>query len=104
MEIRQGALSFAIPKGEPGLKEVTSILQRLVNEGVAVDDYTLQRPTPPPAAAAADPGENYRPAGNNHPFGTKIFLTEWMAAHPSGSCICPCPAPDFIARNHDNAP
>jgi ABC-2 type transport system ATP-binding protein len=45
VEIRQGTVSFAIPKGEPGLKEVTSILQRLVNEGVAVGDYALQRPT-----------------------------------------------------------
>jgi ABC-2 type transport system ATP-binding protein len=45
VEIRQGTISFAIPKGEPGLKEVTSILQRLVNEGVAVEDYALQRPT-----------------------------------------------------------
>jgi ABC-2 type transport system ATP-binding protein len=45
VEIQQGTLSFAIPTGEPGLKEVTSILQRLVNEGVAVEDYALQRPT-----------------------------------------------------------
>jgi ABC-2 type transport system ATP-binding protein len=45
VEIRKGTLSFAIPKGEPGLKEVTSIMQRLVNEGVAVESYTLQRPT-----------------------------------------------------------
>ena len=45
VEIRPGTLSFAIPKGEPGLKEVTSILQRLIDEGVAVEDYALQRPT-----------------------------------------------------------
>jgi ABC-2 type transport system ATP-binding protein len=45
LEIQPGTLSFAIPKGEPGLKEVTSILQRLVNEGVAVENYALQRPT-----------------------------------------------------------
>jgi ABC-2 type transport system ATP-binding protein len=45
VEIQKGTISFAIPRGEPGLKEVTSILQRLVNEGVAVESYTLQRPT-----------------------------------------------------------
>lgn len=45
VEIRQGTLSFAIPRGDPGLKEVTSILQRLVNQGVAVEDYALRRPT-----------------------------------------------------------
>jgi ABC-2 type transport system ATP-binding protein len=45
VEVRQGTVSFAIPKGEPGLKEVTSVLQRLVTEGVAVEDYALQSPT-----------------------------------------------------------
>lgn len=45
VEIQKGTFSFAIPRGEPGLKEVTSILQRLVNEGVAVESYTLQLPT-----------------------------------------------------------
>jgi ABC-2 type transport system ATP-binding protein len=45
VEIRKGTLSFAIPKGESGLKEVTSIMQRLVSEGVSVEGYTLQRPT-----------------------------------------------------------
>jgi ABC-2 type transport system ATP-binding protein len=45
VEIQKGTLSFAVPQGEPGLKEVTSILQRLVSEGVAVESYALQRPT-----------------------------------------------------------
>jgi ABC-2 type transport system ATP-binding protein len=45
VEIEEGTLSFAIPNGERGLKEVTSILQQLVNEGVAVQRYTIQRPT-----------------------------------------------------------
>ncbi len=45
VEIQRGALSFAIPKGERGLKEVASILEQLVNEGVAVENYTIQRPT-----------------------------------------------------------
>ena len=44
-DIHEGTLSFAVPKGEPGLKEVASILQRLVSEGVAVESYALQRPT-----------------------------------------------------------
>ena len=45
VEVRKGTLSFAITKGDAGLKEVASILQRLVSEGVAVENYTLQRPT-----------------------------------------------------------
>ena len=45
LDIHEGTLSFPIPTGEPGLKEVTSILQQLVSEGVAVESYTLQRPT-----------------------------------------------------------
>jgi ABC-2 type transport system ATP-binding protein len=45
VEIQTGALSFAIPKGERGLKEVASILEQLINEGVAVESYTIQRPT-----------------------------------------------------------
>jgi len=43
--IEDGLLSFAIPKGEPGLKEVAAILQTLINRGVAVQDYAIQRPT-----------------------------------------------------------
>jgi ABC-2 type transport system ATP-binding protein len=45
VEIEAGALSFAIPKGEPGLREVASILETLINQGVAVEDYAIQRPT-----------------------------------------------------------
>jgi hypothetical protein len=43
VEIRKGTLSFAIPKGESGLKEVTSIMQRLVSEGVSVAPGTRAR-------------------------------------------------------------
>lgn len=45
VEIHKGALSFAIPKGEEGLREVAAILGRLIDEGIAVKDYTIQRPT-----------------------------------------------------------
>jgi len=44
-EIQNGTLSFAIPEGEGGLKEVAAILQQLITAGVAVTDYTIQRPT-----------------------------------------------------------
>ncbi|HEX9386081.1 MAG TPA: DUF4162 domain-containing protein, partial [Anaerolineales bacterium] len=44
-EIQKGALSFAISEGEGGLKEVAAILQQLISAGVAVKDYTIQRPT-----------------------------------------------------------
>ncbi len=45
VEIQPGTLSFAIPNGERGLKEVASILEQLIDEGVAVEDYTIRRPT-----------------------------------------------------------
>jgi ABC-2 type transport system ATP-binding protein len=45
VEAEEGALSFAIPKGEPGLREVAAILETLIDRGVAVEDYALQRPT-----------------------------------------------------------
>jgi ABC-2 type transport system ATP-binding protein len=45
VEVADGALSFALPQGEPGLKEVASILQSLVANSVAVADYTVKRPT-----------------------------------------------------------
>jgi ABC-2 type transport system ATP-binding protein len=45
VEVDEGALSFAIPTGDRGLKEVASILEALINRGVRVEDYTLQRPT-----------------------------------------------------------
>jgi ABC-2 type transport system ATP-binding protein len=45
VEIQKGTLSFAIPKGERGLKEVAAILEQLINEGVAVEDYAIRRPT-----------------------------------------------------------
>jgi hypothetical protein len=44
-EIQNGALSFALPEGEGGLREAASILQQLITAGVAVRDYTIQRPT-----------------------------------------------------------
>jgi ABC-2 type transport system ATP-binding protein len=39
------ALTFAIPQGVPGLKEVASILETLIDRGVAVEDYVIHRPT-----------------------------------------------------------
>jgi ABC-2 type transport system ATP-binding protein len=45
VEIEEGTLSFAIPKGEPGLREVAAILETLIDRGVAVEDYAIQRPT-----------------------------------------------------------
>jgi ABC-2 type transport system ATP-binding protein len=45
LEVGEGALSFAIQKGDRGLKEVASILEALINHGVRVEDYSLQRPT-----------------------------------------------------------
>jgi ABC-2 type transport system ATP-binding protein len=45
VEVKDGALSFAIPSGRPGLEEVTSILRTLIDCGVAVEDYAIQRPT-----------------------------------------------------------
>jgi ABC-2 type transport system ATP-binding protein len=45
VEVEEGVLSFAIPNGEGGLKEVASILQPLIDQGVAVEDYAIQRPT-----------------------------------------------------------
>jgi ABC-2 type transport system ATP-binding protein len=44
-EIKKGTMSFTIPEGEGGLKEVAAILQQLITAGVAVRDYTIQRPT-----------------------------------------------------------
>jgi ABC-2 type transport system ATP-binding protein len=45
VDTRNGSLSFAIPGGEAGLKEVASILDALLDRGLAVDDYAIQRPT-----------------------------------------------------------
>jgi len=44
-EIKEGVLSFAIPDGEAGLKEISSILDEFLRSGVAVKDRTLQQPT-----------------------------------------------------------
>ena len=44
-EIQKGTMSFAIPEGEGGLKEVAAILQQLITAKAAVTDYTIQRPT-----------------------------------------------------------
>jgi ABC-2 type transport system ATP-binding protein len=44
-ETSNGALSFAIPEGDRGLKEVASILEALIEEGVPVADYAIHRPT-----------------------------------------------------------
>jgi ABC-2 type transport system ATP-binding protein len=45
VDTKNGPLSFAIPGGEAGLKEVASILDILLDRGLAVDDYAIQRPT-----------------------------------------------------------
>ncbi len=45
VEIQPRTLSFAIPNGERGMREVVSILEHLIDEGVAVEDYTIKRPT-----------------------------------------------------------
>jgi ABC-2 type transport system ATP-binding protein len=45
LDTENGSLSFAIPGGEAGLKEVASILDALLDRGIAVDDYAIQRPT-----------------------------------------------------------
>jgi ABC-2 type transport system ATP-binding protein len=45
VELGDGALSFAIPHGDRGLREVASILESLINQNVEVDDYAIQRPT-----------------------------------------------------------
>jgi ABC-2 type transport system ATP-binding protein len=44
-EIREGVLSFAIPDGEAGLKEISSIINELVGNGVTVKQHSLQNPT-----------------------------------------------------------
>jgi ABC-type multidrug transport system ATPase subunit len=45
LETGNGLLSFAIPGGEAGLKEVASILEALIDRGVAVEDYAILRPS-----------------------------------------------------------
>jgi daunorubicin resistance ABC transporter ATP-binding subunit len=45
LDAESGSLSFEIPGGEAGLREVASILEALIDGGVAVEDYTIQRPT-----------------------------------------------------------
>jgi ABC-2 type transport system ATP-binding protein len=40
-----GALSFAIPDGDRGMKEVAAILEALLNGGVQVEEYAIHRPT-----------------------------------------------------------
>jgi ABC-2 type transport system ATP-binding protein len=45
LETENGSLSFAIPGGEAGLKEVASILEALIDRGVAVEDYAILRPS-----------------------------------------------------------
>lgn len=44
-EIQNGALRFALPEGEGGLREAASILQQLVTARVAIKEYAIQRPT-----------------------------------------------------------
>jgi ABC-type multidrug transport system ATPase subunit len=44
-EIEQGMLSFAIPDGEAGLKEINLIVDELLRSGVPVKEQSLQQPT-----------------------------------------------------------
>jgi ABC-2 type transport system ATP-binding protein len=39
------SLRFAIPSGQAGVREVASILEALIDGGIAVEDYAIQRPT-----------------------------------------------------------
>jgi ABC-2 type transport system ATP-binding protein len=45
LDTENGSLGFSIPGGEAGLKEVASILEALIDRGIAVEDYAVQRPT-----------------------------------------------------------
>jgi daunorubicin resistance ABC transporter ATP-binding subunit len=45
VEVEEDALSFAIPNGDGGLREVASILDALLGEGIHVEEYAIQRPT-----------------------------------------------------------
>jgi ABC-2 type transport system ATP-binding protein len=45
LDTKNGSLSFAIPGGEAGLREIASILEALHDHSLAVDDYAIQRPT-----------------------------------------------------------
>jgi ABC-2 type transport system ATP-binding protein len=45
VETEEGALSFAIPNGDRGLKEVAAILGTLIDHSVGVEDYSIRRPT-----------------------------------------------------------
>jgi len=44
-KIRKDTFSFTVVSGEKGLQEIVSILQQLVTAGVAVKEYSVQRPT-----------------------------------------------------------
>jgi daunorubicin resistance ABC transporter ATP-binding subunit len=44
-EIKQGMLSFGIPDGEAGLKEINFIVDELLRSGVPVKEQSLQQPT-----------------------------------------------------------
>ena len=45
VEGESGTVSFAIPNGDRGLREVAAILEALIDEGVQVENYAIQRPT-----------------------------------------------------------
>jgi ABC-2 type transport system ATP-binding protein len=44
-EIQNRTLSFSLPEGESGLREVAAILLQLITAGVAVKEYAVRRPT-----------------------------------------------------------
>jgi ABC-2 type transport system ATP-binding protein len=45
VEVRQGMLSFAIPEGADGMREMRWILEQLISRGVVVKEYAVRRPT-----------------------------------------------------------
>jgi ABC-2 type transport system ATP-binding protein len=45
VEVDDRTLSFAIPDGDRGLQEVAAILEAVIDGGVHVEDYAIQRPT-----------------------------------------------------------
>jgi ABC-2 type transport system ATP-binding protein len=64
VQVEEGVLSFAIPNGDGGLKEVASILEPLISHGVAVEDYAIQRPTLEEAFLQLVGGYEHRSAGS----------------------------------------
>jgi ABC-2 type transport system ATP-binding protein len=66
VEVANGSLSFAIPQGEPGLREIASILQSLITHRVAVADYSVKRPTLEEAFLQLVAGDGSRSPARKH--------------------------------------